>query len=113
MMSGACWPKRSVHRPAERPARSSLPVEEDAPGVPGVYPLEGALELRVGETVCDHGLDVEAAVEHHRHLVPGLVHLAAVDALDREHAEDDDVPVDGDLARGDSQHGDLGAVRHV
>ena len=49
----------------------------------------------------------------HGHLVPGLVHLAAVDALDREHVEDDRVEVDRDLARRDPEQRDAAAVRHV
>ena len=52
-------------------------------------------------------------MQHDRHLVPGLVHLAAVDALDGEHVEDDGVPVDGHLFGGDAQHRDPGAVAHV
>ena len=63
--------------------------------------------------VRDHRADVQARLEHDGHLVPGLVHLAAVDALDRDHVEDDGVPVDGDLAGGDAEHGDLAAVAHV
>jgi quercetin dioxygenase-like cupin family protein len=82
-------------------------------GVAAVHHLERALEVRVGEPVRDHGLDVEPVVQHDRHLVPGLVHLPAVDALDGQHAEDHGVPVDGHLARGDPQHGDLGPVGHV
>ena len=59
------------------------------------------------------GRDVEAGFQHHGHLVPGLVHFAAVDALDGEHVEDDLAPVDGDLVGGDAEHGDLAAVAHV
>ena len=46
------------------------------------------------------GLDVQAALEHDGHFVPGFVHFAAVDALDREHVEDHGVPVDGHFAAG-------------
>src|SRR5581483_6297856 len=48
-----------------------------------------------------------------RHLVPGLVHLAAVDALDREHVEDDRVEADRHLAGGDPEQRDPAAVGHV
>ena len=34
------------------------------------------------------GRDIQAGLQHHGHLVPGLVHLAAIDALDGEHVED-------------------------
>ena len=57
--------------------------------------------------------DVQAALEHDRHLVPGLVHLAAVDAADGELIEDNLVPVDGDVFGGDAEHGDLCSVAHV
>ena len=61
----------------------------------------------------DDAGDVEAALEHDGHLVPGLVHLAAVDAADGELVEDDLVPVDGDVFGRDAEHGDLCAVAHV
>ena len=51
----------------------------------------------------DDRRDVQAGLDHRRHHVPGLVHLAAVDALDREHVEDDPVPVDGDPLGRDAQ----------
>ena len=59
------------------------------------------------------GLMSRPGLQHHRHLVPGLVHLAAVDAFDREHVEDDGVPVDRHRLRRDAEHGDLRAVAHV
>ena len=37
---------------------------------------------RNAEAVGDGGRDVQPGLEHHRHLVPGLVHLPAVDAPD-------------------------------
>ena len=65
------------------------------------------------EAVRDDRAIVESALDHDGHLVPGLVHLATVDALDRQHVEDDRVPVDRDFLGGDAQHGDLAAVAHV
>ena len=62
--------------------------EDDLAALAAGGDREGLLEVAVGEAVRDHRRDVEARLEHHRHLVPGLVHLAAVDALDREHVED-------------------------
>ena len=58
------------------------------------------------------GRDVQAGLDEHRHGVPGLEHLAPEDALDREHRVDDAVPVEGDVAGGQPQQGDLAAVRH-
>ena len=65
------------------------------------------------EAVSDHARDVEATLEHYRHLVPGLVHFAAIDAADCELVEDNLVPVDGDVFRRDAEHGDLCTVTHV
>ena len=61
----------------------------------------------------NHRLDVESRFKHHRHFVPGLIHLPAIDALDRQHVEDDVLPVNGHLGRRNSEHGDLRAVTHV
>ena len=75
-------------------------VRTTLPDWPGAHDLEALLELGVGEAVRDDRRDVQPGLEHHRHLVPGLVHLAAVDALDREHVEDHRVPVDGQSSLG-------------
>ena len=60
----------------------------------------------------DDAADVEPALQHRRHLVPGLEHLAPVDALDHETLEDDLVPVDRDFAGRDAEHGDAAAMVH-
>ena len=60
----------------------------------------------------DHGRDVEPRLHQHRHLVPGLVHLAAVDALQRQHVEHDRREVDRHLAGLDPEQRDPAAVRH-
>lgn len=61
----------------------------------------------------DDGGDVDAGVEEVGHLVPGLVHLAAVDAFDGDHIEDDGLPVDAELLGGNAEEGDLAAVEHI
>ena len=61
----------------------------------------------------DDRFDVQSALEHHGHFVPGLVHLPPVNAFDRQHIEDDFVPVDGHFCRRNAQHGDLAAVAQV
>src|SRR5262245_10606393 len=65
------------------------PVEDHLSCLPGAGCLERPLEVGGGEAVRDHGRDVEPGLQHHRHLVPGLVHLAAIDPLHRQHVEDD------------------------
>ena len=61
----------------------------------------------------DDGRKIEPRLDHHRHLVPSLENLAAIDALDREHVEHDLVPVDGNITRGNAEHRNLGAVAHI
>ena len=59
------------------------------------------------------GPDVEPRLEHHRHLVPGLVHLATVDPPQRQHLEDDRVEVEGDLLGRDAEERDPAAMGHL
>src|SRR5689334_20164937 len=65
------------------------------------------------ETMRDHGAYVQTGLQHYRHLVPGLVNLTAVDALDGQHVKDYRAPVDREITLGDAQAGDLGAVAHI
>ena len=62
--------------------------------------------------VRDDGGQVQAGLDEGGHLVPGFEHLAAVDALDGQHLEDDGVPVDVHAAAGNAEQGDLAAVVH-
>ena len=75
--------------------------------------VEALLEIMARVAVRDDRADVQARLEHDGHLVPGFVHLPAINALEIEHVEDDDVPVDGEFLVGDAEHGDLAAVAHV
>ena len=99
--------------PVGRGHRRLLPVEDDLPALPGAHEVEAALEVREGHPVRDDRGYVEPALDHGGHLVPGVVHLPSVDAADREHVEDDLVPVDGGLRGHDPQERDPPAVRHV
>ena len=65
------------------------------------------------EMVRDHRSDIETTLDHRSHLIPRLIHLAAVDALNREHVEYDFVPVHSRGLGHDAKHGDAAAVRHV
>src|ERR1700739_2414754 len=89
------------------------PVEDDFAGFAGDHGGETIFELPVRVAVGDYGGDVEARVEHYRHLVPGLVHFPAVDALDRDHVEDHGAPVHGNAPGRDAECGDLATVAHV
>src|SRR6266702_6964308 len=81
------------------------PVENDLAGVAGAHGGEACLVVTPVHAVSNDAGDIQAALEHHRHLVPGLVHLSAVDAANSELVEDDLVPVDGDVFGGDAEHG--------
>jgi hypothetical protein len=71
------------------------------------------MELVDGKLVRQHRAEVEAAEDHLGHLVPGLEHLAAVDALDGDALEDDLVPIDAGVRGQDAEQGDMAAVKHV
>src|SRR6266853_2094183 len=90
-----------------------LPIKNHLAAFARFHRSEAALEFVRTEAVRDDRRDVEPALDHDRHLVPRLVHLAAIDAFDREHVENDLVPVDRNLAAGDAEQRDLSAVRHV
>ena len=90
--------------------RQSMITLPDGAGTSGG---ERRLVLAVVEAVGDGRRDVQPGLEHHRHLVPGLVHLAAVDAADRQLVEDDAAHVDRDLLGRDAEHGHAGAVGHA
>src|SRR5690606_4625152 len=62
------------------------------------------------EPVGDDRAHVETCLQEVAHLVPGLEHLPAVDALDVEALEDDFVPVDGDVPAGDAEQRHLASV---
>ncbi len=90
-----------------------IPVQDDFTGLARLHGFEAFGEFGVVQAVSDYGADIESALQHHRHLIPGLVHFAAVDAVNCEHIEDDLSPVDGDIGGGDAEHGNFSAVGHV
>ncbi|MCY1356045.1 hypothetical protein D9M69_424840 [compost metagenome] len=61
----------------------------------------------------DDGRKIEPALHEGNHLVPGLEHLATVDALEVEHLEDHLVPVDLEAGRRNAEDGDLAAIVHL
>src|SRR5712664_3711203 len=94
------------------PARYS-PIQNHFPRLAGDHLVKAFLEIRIMESVGDHRAEIQAALDHDSHHVPGLVHLPTVNALDGEHIEDNQVPVDGHFLLGDAEQGDLAAVTHV
>ncbi len=90
------------------------PGEDDFAAISCEHGVEAFLEVLEREAVGDDGVEVEAALEHDGHFVPGFVHFAAVDASNGDHIEDDCVPVDGHFAVGrDAEHGDFASVADV
>ena len=92
---------------------NSGPVEDHFACIPRTHGREARLKLVPRKMMCDDRRDIHAWFQHDRHLVPGFVHLAAVDALDGEHVEDDLAPVHRHLLGGNSENGDFAAVAHV
>src|SRR5271165_1216994 len=90
-----------------------LPIQNHFAAVGRAHHLKRRLIIFVAEPMCNHRHDVEARLQQHRHLVPGLIHLAAVDAFDVQHVKDDIAPVDGHLLSGNTQHRDAPAMGHV
>ena len=60
----------------------------------------------------DYRVDVQTALQHAGHLVPGLEHLTPVDSFQDQPFEDDLVSVDRCLVRGDTQQGNFAAMVH-
>jgi hypothetical protein len=89
------------------------PVKDDLSGLAGDHCVEALLKIAVSEAVRNDRGDVHAQLQHHRHLVPSFVHLAAVDALYGEHVEDDLPPIHRRLIARNAEDGDLAAVAHV
>src|SRR5438046_619914 len=73
----------------------AFPIEDDFAGLAAEHHVEAFLKFAVMKVVCDHWFNVEAALEHDGHFVPGLVHFASVNAFDGEHRKNNCVPVDG------------------
>ena len=57
-------------------------------------------------------IDVEAALQHAGHFVPGFEHLPAVNAFDEQPLENHFVPIDRHVVGRDSEKGDLATVVH-
>src|SRR5580658_145294 len=69
------------------------PVEDHFPCFSGDHGIESRLKMVVRETMRDDWCDVYARLQHHRHLVPGFIHLASVYAFYGQHIEDDRPPI--------------------
>src|SRR6056297_636053 len=64
-----------------------LPIENDLARFAAVHDCEALFELPIVQAVGDDGRNIQPRIDHHRHLVPGLVHFATVDSLEGQHVE--------------------------
>ncbi len=95
------------------PNPAAIPAQHHFSGAAAFHQVEAFLELVNGQLMRKH-LAQRKAVQHQlRHLVPGLVHLAPVDAVQREAFENDLVPVHAGALGQQSQQCDLAAVIHA
>ena len=88
------------------------PVQHNLTGVAGDHGFEALFEFGVMEVMGDHRMEIQAALNHGDHLVPGGEDLAAIDALEGQTLEDHMVPVDLGVGALETQQGDLAAVAH-
>src|SRR6202162_3620658 len=93
--------------------RGPTPIEHDFAGVAGFHELDSFAKLAEREAVGDDRGDVEAGLDERGHLVPGFVHLAAINSFDSELIKDDQVPIDRGAAGHDAEQRDFAAVKHV
>src|SRR5258706_878656 len=89
------------------------PIKDDLAALAREQGRERVLVLLGGVVVRDDWRKIESALQHRGHLVPGLEHLATVNAADLEALEDDLVPVDRHVRRRNAEQRNLAAVVHV
>src|SRR4051812_34555678 len=65
------------------------------------------------ESMGDDWADIQTALQHYGHFVPGLVHLAAVNAFYCKHREYNRIPINSHLLLRNTEHRDLSSVAHV
>ena len=59
-------------------------MQDDLAGLPGRHQFEGVLVVIDRKSVRDDRVEVETALQHAGHFVPGFEHFPAVDALERQ-----------------------------
>src|SRR5579859_6012009 len=70
------------------PLPYAVRVHQNLAGLSGLQALHRLAEVLHRDAIGDHGMQVElAALEQRRHLIPGLIHAASIDALHRDALE--------------------------
>src|SRR6266704_6982394 len=109
----SCWTLANTCRTFRDRRLPVSPGEDHLAALCAAHRGEGPLEIGGVEPVRDDRGDIEARLDEHRHLIPGLEHLAAVDALDRDHVGHEVCPVDPKVLGRQAEHGDLAAMGHA
>src|SRR5450755_4183712 len=86
-----------------------LPVQHNLAATSALHQLKTLAVCGGGKAVGDDLADIEAALEHRQHLVPGFEHFAAVDTLHRQHLQNQRRPVDRERLCRKAEHRDLAA----
>src|SRR5579863_1345257 len=72
------------------PLLYAVGIHQNLACLSGLQALHGLAEIFHRDSIGDHRMQVQfAALQQRGHLIPGLVHAASVDALDRNSLEDD------------------------
>src|SRR3989442_15904035 len=64
-----------------------FPIQYDLAAVAGAHDLKSLFEVAVAEAMRNDRPYIQPGLQQDCHLVPGFVHLPAVNAFDREHVE--------------------------
>jgi hypothetical protein len=99
-------------RPSNDAVALTRPIHDDLAALTAAHNVKRLREVFRREAMRDDRRDVEAALQHRAHAVPRLEHLATVDTLEGEAAEDHLIPVDRDLLARDPEQGDASTVIH-
>src|SRR5690606_8395876 len=107
---GGCRASFTNHQPPT--TNKSVPTQNDLARLPRLHQVEALLEVVGVQLMAEHLAQREARQHQLGHLVPGLVHAPAVDALHGQALEDDPVPVHARALGQDAEQGHLAAVVH-
>src|SRR4051794_19177940 len=89
------------------------PIQNHLAAVTAPHRGEALFKVPPCQSMGNHWRNVETGLQHHGHLVPGLIHFTSIYAFHCKHVEDHLTPVDRDFASRYSQHCDPGAMAHV
>src|ERR1700676_1599400 len=96
-----------------RRPNSELPIEHHLGRVARAHRGKALLVVLPWQAVCDHRGYIQARLQHHGHQIPGFIHLATVDPLDRDHVEDDFTCINCQGLGRNAKHRDWAAVANM